>query len=418
MRSSSKITPDEEAHNAERDRQLSLFCRGVAEIIPGRDVLRERLDESLRRQQPLRIKAGFDPTAPDLHLGHAVLLQKLHQMQELGHSIIFLIGDFTGLIGDPSGASETRPSLTKEQVTKNAETYERQIRHFLDPARTTVACNSTWMRSMPLEQFIALASQYTVARMLERDDFRTRFDNHRPIGIHEFLYPVIQGYDSVALHADIELGGTDQKFNLLVGRELQRQAGQPPQLVITLPLLEGVDGVRKMSKSFGNAIGIEEPPGEIFGKVMSIPDRLMLRYYELLTDHDLKSVEQLHPMEAKLQLAEELVARFHGAEAAKRALAQFDAKFRVHKLAGNAIAMGVQERATVDRITVVKSETLLEALVEAKMVTSKSEARRLIRQGAVDIDGQPMRDVAYELPRGHILHIKVGKRRFATLSRP
>jgi tyrosyl-tRNA synthetase len=405
MRSSSKNRADGGGHGAELNRQLELIGRGVAEILPDRETLRARLGEALTAGRPLLVKAGFDPTAPHLHLGHAVLLQKLHQFQSLGHRVTFLIGDFTGMIGDPSGMSETRKSLTREQVTENAATYERQIRHFLDPARTTIAFNSRWMRPMSAEQFITLAAQYNVARMLERDDFRTRFEAHRPIGLHEFLYPLIQGYDSVMLRADVELGGTDQKFNLLVGRELQRQAGQPPQIVLTLPLLEGTDGVRKMSKSFGNAIGIEEPPDEIFGKLMSIPDALMLRYYQLLTDHELEKITALHPMEAKQRLAEELVARFHNPEAAQKARAQFDATFRSR-------APG----AAASNITVT-SATLVDALVEAKLAPSKSEARRLIQQGAVDLDGQPAKDAAQELPRGKVVQVKVGKRRFAALRR-
>jgi tyrosyl-tRNA synthetase len=392
------------------DRQLAVIRRGVAEILPDEDELRNRLRRSLDAGTPLVIKAGFDPTAPHLHLGHAVLLQKLHQFQELGHTVTFLIGDFTGMIGDPSGVSETRKPLTPEQVRDNAKTYQQQIRHFLDPARTTIAFNSAWMRPMTAEQFIQLAAQYNVARMLEREDFKTRFEAHRPIGLHEFLYPLIQGYDSVQLKADIELGGTDQKFNLLVGRELQKQAGRPPQIVITMPLLEGTDGVRKMSKSFGNAIGIEEAPEEIFGKIMSIPDELMLRYYQLLTDDDLAAVKRLHPMEAKLRLAGELVSRFHGAGAAEKARAAFDAKFRAHKGTGDAADTGAEA-------TAVKSAAVLDALVEAKLAPSKSEARRLIQQGAVDLDGRLVTDPAMILPQGRTVRIKVGKRRFAELRR-
>ncbi|MBI3621715.1 MAG: tyrosine--tRNA ligase [Nitrospirae bacterium] len=411
MRSSSKSRPDGGAHDAELDRQLAVIRRGVAEILPDEHELRERLRRSLAAGAPLVIKAGFDPTAPHLHLGHAVLLQKLHQFQELGHAVTFLIGDFTGMIGDPSGVSETRKPLTPEQVKENAKTYQQQIRHFLDPARTTVAFNSAWMRPMTAEQFIQLAAQYNVARMLEREDFKTRFEAHRPIGLHEFLYPLIQGYDSVQLKADIELGGTDQKFNLLVGRELQKQAGRPPQIVITMPLLEGTDGVRKMSKSFGNAIGVEEAPEEIFGKVMSIPDELMLRYYQLLTDDDLTTVKRLHPMEAKLRLAGELVLRFHGAGAAGKARAAFDAKFRGHAAATSTVS------GELDVVRPVKSAVLLDALVEAKLATSKSDARRLIQQGAVDLDDHPMADAAFELPIGKTVRIKVGKRRFAELRR-
>ena len=408
MRSSSKNRRDDESET-ELERQLAVIRRGVAEILPSEAELRGRLSSSISNRKPLVIKAGFDPTAPHLHLGHAVLLQKLHQFQELGHAVTFLIGDFTGMIGDPSGMSETRKPLTAEQVKDNAKTYQQQIRHFLDPARTTIAFNSAWMRPMTAEQFIHLAAQYNVARMLERDDFRTRFEAHRPIGLHEFLYPLIQGYDSVMLRADIELGGTDQKFNLLVGRELQKPTGQPPQLVITMPLLEGTDGVRKMSKSFGNAIGIEEPPNEIFGKIMSVTDDLMLRYYELLTDDDLEGVKQLHPKTAKMNLAEKLVARFHGEEAATKARIWFDATF-------SSAPLRIDVSDTV-RVTDVQSATVIDALVEAKLVTSKSEARRLIQQGAVDVDGRRIDDPAWMLPTGQRLHVKVGKRRFATLIR-
>jgi tyrosyl-tRNA synthetase len=414
MRSSSKNRRNDDASETELERQLAVIRRGVAEILPSEADLRERLNSSLSKRKPLVIKAGFDPTAPHLHLGHAVLLQKLHQLQELGHAVTFLIGDFTGMIGDPSGMSETRKPLTAEQVKENAGTYQQQIRHFLDPARTTIVFNSAWMRPMTAEQFIHLAAQYNVARMLERDDFRTRFEAHRPIGLHEFLYPLIQGYDSVMLHADIELGGTDQKFNLLVGRELQKPTGQPPQLVITMPLLEGTDGIRKMSKSFGNAIGIEEPPNEIFGKIMSITDDLMLRYYELLTDEDLEGVKRLHPKTAKMNLGEKLVARFHGDEAAKNARSWFDATFSSH-----------EKRVTIHPATeidealpiTVKSATLLDGLVEAKLAGSKSEARRLIQQGAVDVDGRRIDDPAWPLPAGQHLHVKVGKRRFAAITR-
>jgi tyrosyl-tRNA synthetase len=410
MRSSSKNRPDDDTSETEVERQLAVIRRGVAEILPVEEELRDRLRRSLTTGTPLLIKAGFDPTAPHLHLGHAVLLQKLHQLQELGHSVTFLIGDFTGMIGDPSGMSETRKPLTPEQVRENAATYQQQIRHFLDPARTTIAFNSSWMRPMSAEQLIELAAQYNVARMLEREDFRARFEAHRPIGLHEFLYPLIQGYDSVVLRADIELGGTDQKFNLLVGRDLQKQAGQAPQIVITMPLLEGTDGIRKMSKSFGNAIGIEEPPEEIFGKVMSIPDELMLRYYQLLTDDDLEMVKSLHPMEAKQHLAETLTARFHGVEAAKKARATFDATFRVHKRSADVFKIGLQEQS-------VTSATIVDALVEVKLAPSKSEARRLIQQGAVDIDGYRVNDPAWALPMGQRLQVKVGKRRFAALTR-
>ena len=415
MRSSSKNRPDDESET-ELERQLAVIRRGVAEILPSEAELRERLSRSISTRTPLLIKAGFDPTAPHLHLGHAVLLQKLHQFQELGHAVTFLIGDFTGMIGDPSGMSETRKPLTAEQVKDNAKSYQQQIRHFLDPARTTIAFNSAWMRPMTAEQFIHLAAQYNVARMLEREDFRTRFEAHRPIGLHEFLYPLIQGYDSVMLRADVELGGTDQKFNLLVGRELQKPTGQPPQIVITMPLLEGTDGVRKMSKSFGNAIGIEEPPEEIFGKIMNVPDGLMHRYYQLLTDEDLNLVRSMHPKEAKYRLAHLLVERFHGEDAATHARTVFDKKHPP----GGIVPLSAEitgDTSITGRPIVIKAATLLDALVEAELVKSKSEARRLIEQGAVDVDGRRIDDPAWALPTGQRLQVKVGKRRFAAIAR-
>ena len=293
-------------------RQLDLITRGTVEVIQHRE-LEDRVRISLKEGRPLRVKAGFDPTAPDLHLGHIVLIQKLRHFQELGHEVIFLIGDFTGMIGDPTGVSETRKVLSKAQVLANAKTYERQIFKTLDPEKTRVEFNSRWMQDMLANEVIELCSQYNLARMLERDDFSKRYRDRKPIGIHEFLYPLIQGYDSVVLKADVELGGTDQTFNLLVGRDLQRNWGQVPQVVITMPLLEGTDGVRKMSKSFGNFIALEDEPSDMFGKIMSISDDLMFRYYELLTSDDLDAVKQRHPKEAKLDLAEAMVTRYHGA---------------------------------------------------------------------------------------------------------
>ncbi|HXC92876.1 MAG TPA: tyrosine--tRNA ligase, partial [Geobacteraceae bacterium] len=300
--------------------QMAVIKRGTVEILVEKE-LEAKLEKSLKTGVPLRIKAGFDPTAPDLHLGHTVLLQKMRQFQQLGHEVCFLIGDFTGMIGDPTGKSETRKALTSEDVLRNAETYKEQVFKILDPAKTKVMFNSEWLSGMNATDMIALAAKYTVARMLERDDFGKRYANQLPISIHEFLYPLIQGYDSVAMKADVELGGTDQKFNLLVGRELQREYGQAPQAVITMPLLEGLDGVNKMSKSLGNYIGINDPPDEIFGKIMSISDDLMLRYYELLSDLSLTDIEKIklglkahdiHPMDAKKQLGREIVCRYHG----------------------------------------------------------------------------------------------------------
>jgi len=307
--------------------QMAVIKRGAVEILIEKE-LEAKLEKSLKTGVPLRIKAGFDPTAPDLHLGHTVLIHKLRQFQQLGHEVNFLIGDFTGMIGDPTGKSETRKALTREDVLKNAETYKEQVFKILDPDKTRVVFNSSWLNDLGSGGLIALASKYTVARMLERDDFHKRFSSQQPISIHEFLYPLVQGYDSVALKSDVELGGTDQKFNLLVGRELQREWGQDPQCVLTMPLLEGLDGVNKMSKSLGNYIGINEPANEIFGKVMSVSDDLMVRYYELLSDLPLAELDKLkngladgslHPMEAKKALGREMVGRFHGAAAARDA---------------------------------------------------------------------------------------------------
>ncbi|MGH7227752.1 MAG: tyrosine--tRNA ligase, partial [Nitrospiraceae bacterium] len=306
---------------------MDLILRGTVEVIL-RNELEARLARSLKEKRPLRVKAGFDPTAPDLHLGHTVLIHKLKHFQDLRHQVMFLIGDFTGMIGDPTGVSETRVALTKEQVMKNAKTYERQIFKILDPKKTKVVFNSRWMNPMKAEQLIQLGARYNVARMLEREDFYKRYHEQKPISIHEFLYPLIQGYDSVALKADVELGGTDQKFNLLVGRDLQRDYGQEPQVVLTTPLLEGTDGVRKMSKSLGNYIALQDTPADMFGKLMSISDQLMLRYYELLTTEDLALLKTTHPMEAKLSLAEQIVARYHGQRAAGQAKADFQQKFR------------------------------------------------------------------------------------------
>ncbi|HET8580552.1 MAG TPA: tyrosine--tRNA ligase, partial [Nitrospiraceae bacterium] len=312
---------------SELTRQMDLILRGAVEVIQ-RNELEAKLARSLKVHRPLRVKAGFDPTAPDLHLGHTVLIHKLKQFQDLGHQVIFLIGDFTGMIGDPSGVSETRVALTKDQVRKNAKTYKRQIFKLLDAKKTKVAFNSRWMNPMKAEELVQISAHYNVARMLEREDFHKRYHEQKPISIHEFLYPLIQGYDSVALKADVELGGTDQKFNLLVGRDLQRAYGQEPQVVLTTPLLEGTDGVRKMSKSLGNYIALEDAPADIFGKIMSISDVLMLRYYELLTTVDLNRVRATHPMEAKLALAEQIVAQYHGQKAADDAKAEFQQKFR------------------------------------------------------------------------------------------
>lgn len=396
------------------DEQLELIRQGAVEILTEAEMA-EQLKRAVEADRPLRVKAGFDPTAPDLHLGHTVLIQKLRHFQLLGHEVIFLIGDFTGMIGDPSGSTETRPPLTREEVEANAETYRKQIFKILDPERTVIEFNSRWMRSMDAEGLIQLAMRYTVHRMIERDDFTHRFANHRPIAIHEFLYPLIQGYDSVALEADVELGGTDQKFNMLVGRDLQRAYGQPPQVIITMPLLEGTDGVQKMSKSLGNYIGIDEPPREIFGKIMSISDELMWRYYELLSDRPSSEVQawkdqcqagQMNPKDAKVALAEEIVGRFHSPEAARRAAEEFDLIFRKGGLPDEVPAVEVPwegERMWLPKL-----------LVAAGAASSSSEAQRLITQGAVSVDGERVTDAALELPPppNAPYLIKVGKKRF------
>jgi tyrosyl-tRNA synthetase len=394
--------------------QMALIRRGAVEILVEAE-LEEKLQQSCLTGTPLRIKAGFDPTAPDLHVGHTVLIQKLKQFQDLGHHVIFLIGDFTGMIGDPAGKNETRKPLTREQVLENAETYREQVFKILDPGRTEVAFNSAWMGPMAAADLIGLAGRYTVARMLERDDFHKRFTTQQPIAIHEFLYPLVQGYDSVALQADVELGGTDQKFNLLVGRELQKQEGQRPQTVITMPLLEGLDGVNKMSKSLGNYIGITEPPKEIYGKVMSISDELMLRYYELLSDVNLVSLQKIrdgvagktggaHPMESKKALAKELVARFHGQAQALRAEEEFIHQFKQKEIPDD---VPLVHFPTSDPIWICR------LLTESGLVGSNGEARRLIQQGGVKLDGEKVTDADREiLPQGEIV-LQAGKRRFA-----
>ncbi|MHB8808457.1 MAG: tyrosine--tRNA ligase [Desulfobulbaceae bacterium] len=392
--------------------QLQLIERGTVEVI-SREDLQAKLARSVATGVPLLIKAGFDPTAPDLHLGHTVLLQKLRHFQLLGHQICFLIGDFTGLIGDPTGKSETRPRLTREDVVRNAETYKEQVFKILDPEKTRIAFNSAWLGVLSSYDMIRLASELTVARMLEREDFRLRFESNRPISIHEFLYPLIQGYDSVALKADVELGGTDQLFNLLVGRDLQRSHGQEPQVVITMPLLEGLDGVNKMSKSLGNYIGITESPDNVFGKVMSVSDSLMFRYYELLSDLTSEEIArlkadlaagQVHPKEVKVRLARELTGRFHGQEAAARAEGNFEQVFARHELP--------EEIAECEIAAGEESVWLPKLLLDAGLVSSTSDGRRMIKQNAVSLDGEKVTDVDAAVPaRGKVL-IKVGKRRF------
>jgi len=387
---------------------LAELCRGTEEVLIEAD-----LATRLATGRPLRVKAGFDPTAPDLHLGHVVLLNKMRQFQDLGHEVIFLIGDFTGMIGDPSGKSATRPPLTRDEVAANAVTYTEQVYKILDPDRTRLEFNSTWMSKMDAVGLIELAAKHTVARMLERDDFHKRYKAGKAISIHEFLYPLVQGYDSVALHADVELGGTDQKFNLLVGRQLQQTYGQPPQIVMTMPLLEGLDGVNKMSKSLGNYIGIAEAPLEMFGKVMSISDELMWRYFELLSARRLEELKGLrrrveageNPRDIKYLLADELVARFHGAAAADRARADFIARHRDQSVPQDLPRLEVA--ATDGKVGVAH---LLKA---AGLVASTSEAFRLIQQGGVRVDGAQVEDKALTIPVGAEHVYQVGKRKFA-----
>jgi len=397
-------------------RQLELILRGVVEVIHPVE-LEAKLTRSLKEQRPLRIKAGFDPTAPDLHLGHTVLIHKLKHFQDLGHHVLFLIGDFTGMIGDPTGVSETRKALTKEQVQENAKTYQRQIFKILDPGKTTIEFNSRWMGPMTADGLIQLAAHYRVARMMERDDFQKRYRDQKPISVHEFLYPLVQGYDSVALQADVELGGTDQKFNLLVGRELQRDYGQESQVVITMPLLEGTDGVKKMSKSVGNYIALEDKPGEMFGKIMSISDALMLRYYELLTTEDLSRVKTKHPMEAKQSLAELIVARYHGDEAGREARKEFQQKFQKQEFPDEPDARVPLKKFEVrDTATVGIGEiSLVELIAKTKLISSKSEARRLIVQGGIEIDGEKLTDpnAMVTFSSGQQRRLKIGRRKFA-----
>lgn len=389
------------------EKQIEIIKRGAVEIISEEELLNK-----LRKKRHLRVKAGFDPTAPDIHLGHTVLLEKMRQFQELGHEIIFLIGDFTGMIGDPSGKSETRKPLTKEKVAQNARTYKEQIFKVLDPDRTSVVFNSEWMSKMTPEGFIKLASSYTVARMLEREDFKERYKTHSPISIHEFIYPLIQGYDSVILRADVELGGTDQKFNLIVGRELQKEYGQEPQCLVLMPLLEGTDGIKKMSKSLGNYIGISEPAGEIFGKLMSISDALMLRYYELLSHISLEELKRLkegsiHPMDAKEALAFEITKRYAGEKEALRAKEAFEHVFREKKIPD--IIEEFPLRWEENEIWVPKIMKL------SGLSKSLSEAIRLIKQGGVYIDERRLNDPEERLSPGSYL-FKVGKRRFLRIT--
>ncbi len=383
------------------DKQIEIIRHGAVEVI-SEDILREKLEKG----KPLTVKAGFDPTAPDIHLGHTVLIHKLRQFQELGHNVIFLIGDFTAMIGDPAGKSETRPQLTKEEIKANSKTYQEQVFKILDKEKTKVVFNSEWMDKFTGADMIKLASQYTVARMLERDDFHKRYKKQRPIAVHEFLYPLIQGYDSVALKADIEIGGTDQKFNLLVGRELQKEAGQKPQAVITMPLLEGTDGVNKMSKSLNNYIGVDDPPKEMVGKVMSISDELMLRYYELVggvTPEELEGVKAMHPRQAKMELAKKIVTRFYDDSAANDAEVSFNAQFR--------------KKQVPDDMEIIKHkwekdmEPLAGIIARHGAAKSASEVRRLIKGGGLSVDGKKITDEKFSIKAGEYV-VKLGKKKY------
>jgi tyrosyl-tRNA synthetase len=394
-----------------REDVLQEIKRGADELL-----VEAELVEKLKKGRPLRVKAGFDPTAPDLHLGHTVLLNKLRQFQMLGHQVIFLVGDFTGMIGDPTGKNATRPPLTPEAVAENARTYQEQVFKILDPALTEVRFNSEWMEKLGSAGMIRLAATHTVARMLERDDFHKRYSSQQPIAIHEFLYPLIQGYDSVVLKADVELGGTDQKFNLLMGREMQKHHGQPPQCILTMPLLEGLDGVNKMSKSLGNYIGINEPPQEIFGKLMSVSDDLMWRYIQLLSFESLATIEGwkrqvaegANPRNIKVRFAQEIVARFYDAAAAARALTEFEARFQKGALPDDMPEIslpGIEGGLLVPQL-----------LKQAGLVTSTSDAIRQIAGGGVRLDGERVADKGVSVPVGATVVAQVGKRKFARVT--
>jgi len=387
--------------------QMELLSRGVLEILP-RGGLEQKLKLAQEEGRPLRVKAGFDPTAPDLHLGHTVLLEKLRQFQVCGHQVVFLIGDFTGMIGDPTGKNETRPPLTHEEVLMNAGTYKDQVFKVLDPARVEIRFNSEWLNNLQAADLIRIAARATVARMLERDDFEKRYKGGQSIAIHEFLYPLIQGYDSVALDADVELGGNDQKFNLLMGRQLQEAYGKAPQAILTMPLLEGLDGVNKMSKSLNNYVGVAEAAKEQFGKLMSISDDLMIRYYELLTDADLVEIKSMHPMEAKKHLAAMIVDRFHGKGAGQKAREGFESQFAKKEVPDD-----------VPEVTLPAgcgSLWIAKALTQGGLTQSNGEAVRLIKQGALTIDGEKIMDTNFQILSGGTYLIKLGKRRFLNLT--
>jgi tyrosyl-tRNA synthetase len=396
------------------EKQLEIIKRGAFEIIQEKELLL-KLEKSAKENRPLKIKAGFDPTAPDIHIGHTVLIEKLRQFQELGHEVIFLIGDFTGMIGDPTGKSETRKPLTKDDVLKNAETYKEQVFKILDREKTTITFNSLWLESLSAIELIKLQAKQTVARMLEREDFKLRFHSQTPIGIHEFIYPLLQGYDSVVLRADVELGGTDQRFNLLMGRELQKEYGQEPQVIVIMPLLEGLDGVKKMSKSLGNYIGISEQPKEIYGKTLSVSDELMIKYYELLSHTGIDELKRLkeglragtiHPKKAKEDLAAELVERYWGKEAARHAREEFDKVFK---------DKGLPDEVPVFELLWDEDEIWLPRIMKASgLVQSTGEAMRLIKQGAVNIGNEKVDNPDAKLVKGDYI-IKAGKRKFVRI---
>jgi tyrosyl-tRNA synthetase len=395
------------------EEQLAYLKKGVAEIIPEEE-LKASLAKSLKTGIPLRVYLGVDPTAPDLHLGHTVVLRKLKHFQDLGHTAVFLIGDFSAMIGDPTGVSETRPPLTREQVDANAKTYLEQVFKILDREKTEVRYNSEWLGKMSAEDVVRLCSHYRLARMLEREDFRSRLSNNQPIAVHELLYPLLTAFDAVSLKSDVELGATEQKFNLLVHREIQREYGLPGQAILTMPILVGLDGSRKMSKSLGNYVGITEAPQEMFGKLMSIPDNLMWSYYELLTDHSPQVIEALkkdvaqgksHPMDAKMRLAQEVIAAFHGEDAARKSAENFQRVFRDRQ---------APEEAKIEKLPRGPARKLMALLVDLKLITSKSEAERLIKQGGVEIDGvrvdDPRKEIDFSKPAEFLL--RAGKKKF------
>jgi tyrosyl-tRNA synthetase len=400
------------------DDQISIIQRGAVDLLTIEE-LRRKLERSATTGQPLRVKLGLDPTAPDIHLGHTVVLHKLRQFQELGHQVFLVIGDFTGMIGDPTGKSETRKPLTRDDILANAQTYATQLYKVLEPAKTTVRFNSEWLGKLTPEEIVTLAAKYTVARMLERDDFQRRFHDGRAISVHEFLYPLFQAYDSVALQADVELGGTDQKFNLLVGRDIQREYDQEPQVIVTTPLLEGLDGVQKMSKSLGNYIGITEPPREIYGKIMSLSDQLMLRYYELLSGLQIATWEEkkrrmtegsINPRDVKMALAREMVTRFYNGTVAEEAEREFQRMFQ-----GGGLPDEIDEPLV--RLSGPDGEPIgiVALLVQAGLASSNSEARRLIQQGAVRVDGERVNDANARLTTSESHLLQVGRRRFARI---